>query len=70
MSVSLVDVLAMSPYAFVAVLTVVFLVVLVLCGTFLWALHIGVRDVKGSDRAAVIAEVGNALKAFVFWRRK
>ncbi|MGW3737006.1 hypothetical protein [Streptomyces sp. NPDC005148] len=70
MSVSLVDVLAMSPYAFAGVLAAVVLVVFALCGTFLWALHIGVRDVKGADRAAVIAEVGNALAAFAFWRRK
>ncbi|MFE2019981.1 hypothetical protein ACFW9O_18290 [Streptomyces sp. NPDC059499] len=70
MSVSLVDFLAVSPYAFGAVLVVVFLVVLVLCLTFLRALRISVQGVKGSDRPAVIAEVGDALKAFVFWRRK
>ena len=71
MSVSLIDVLAVSPYAFAAVLTAVFLVVLVLCLTFLRALHIsGVRTTKGPDKAATIQAVGDSLKAFVFWRRK
>ncbi|MGW2304796.1 hypothetical protein [Streptomyces sp. NPDC001809] len=70
MSVSLIDVLAASPYAFNALLLAVVLVVLVLCLTFLIALRISINGVKGVDRPAVIAEVGDALKAFVFWRRK
>ncbi|MEU8678171.1 hypothetical protein [Streptomyces sp. NPDC048560] len=66
----LVDALATSPYAFVVLLLLVLLVVVVLCGTFIWALRISVQGVKGAERPAVIAEVGSALKAFVFWRRK
>ncbi|MFB6696841.1 hypothetical protein [Streptomyces rubiginosohelvolus] len=70
MSVSLVDFLAVSPYAFGAALLAVVLVVGALCLTFLRAVRISLEGVKGADRPAVIAEIGNALKAFVFWRRK
>ncbi|AVH95864.1 hypothetical protein C5L38_12910 [Streptomyces sp. WAC00288] len=70
MPVSLVDILAMSPSAFVMLLATVLLVVLILCFTFIRALHICTKGVKGADRPAVIAEVGTALRAFVFWRRK
>ncbi|WP_159057762.1 MULTISPECIES: hypothetical protein [unclassified Streptomyces] len=51
-------------------LATVLLVVLILCFTFIRALHICTKGVKGADRPAVIAEVGTALRAFVFWRRK
>ncbi|WP_330177059.1 hypothetical protein OG875_28290 [Streptomyces sp. NBC_01498] len=60
----------MSPYAFLAVVLTVVAVVLILCGTYLWALHISVRDVDGPDRPAVIMATGDPLKAFVFWRRR
>ncbi|BDH67014.1 hypothetical protein MTP06_04630 [Streptomyces sp. PLM4] len=71
MSVSFADVLALSPQICVLFLAAVVLVVLVLCGTFLIALR--VSDVKSTDsvhKAAAIASLGDALKAFVFWRRK
>ncbi|MET7369221.1 hypothetical protein ABZS61_25860 [Streptomyces sp. NPDC005566] len=71
MSVPLVDFLAMSPQAFALVMAAVVLVVLVLCATFLLALHIsGVRSVKGADKAAAIQAIGDAVKSFPFWRRK
>ncbi|MFE1363174.1 hypothetical protein ACFW84_02880 [Streptomyces anulatus] len=62
--------LTVSPYAFAAALMAVVFVVVVLCLTFLRAVRISLEGVKGADRPAVIAEVGHALKAFVFWRRK
>ncbi|WP_069170028.1 hypothetical protein [Streptomyces griseus] len=70
LSLSLVDVLAMSPCAFAAVLLLAFLSVLVRCATFLWALHITVRDAEGSDRAGIVEAVGGALKSFDFRSRK
>ncbi|WP_327365808.1 hypothetical protein [Streptomyces sp. NBC_01217] len=60
----------MSPTAFLCLLAAVVLLVLVLCGTFIWALRISVKGVKGADRPAVIAEVGGALQAFMPFRRK
>lgn len=60
----------MSPTAFLCLLAAVVLLVLVLCGTFIWALRISVKGVKGADRLTVIAEVGGALQAFMPFRRK
>ncbi|WNI26045.1 hypothetical protein [Streptomyces sp. ITFR-16] len=64
------EILALSPAAFAWVLAAMVFVVVAVCATFIWALHITLDGVEGSDRAAVIAEVGQALKAFVFWSRK
>ncbi|ARI52207.1 hypothetical protein A6E92_08455 [Streptomyces sp. S8] len=70
MSVSLVDVLAMSPYAFAAVLLIALVAFLARCATFIWALHISVRGTRGVDRADIVGAVGEALKPFDFFRRK
>ncbi|WP_329234020.1 hypothetical protein OG488_29310 [Streptomyces sp. NBC_01460] len=70
LSIPLADILAMSPYAFAAALLVALLGFLARCATFIWALHISVRNTRSGDRANVVDAVGDALKAFDFLRRK
>ncbi|MFD4700921.1 hypothetical protein [Streptomyces niveus] len=66
----LIDALATSPRAFVALLVAVVVIVAIVAGTFLLAIRMTMRGVESGDKAATVSAIGTALTALAFWRKR